>query len=223
MRILSNFISTHFHGVGQEAAAKCWKSENRNKSKSYIQKNYLNFRRIKSKMEDKVCQFSKFGYCKYQENCKRIPYSQECEALWKCNNINKCEKRHPKKCNRFANRDNCRFKHDCAFSHHDSIENQENEKLTEKVLELKKKVSDMTFKMRSLKNKLHEIQKNIVSKGSIELKSLNHKEVINEVSNTQSSENHSGHDILKNVNKCTNEKEYKKLMQLKKKKQTSLL
>ena len=28
-----------------------------------------------------------------------------------------------KKCKRFSNRDNCRFKHDCAFSHHDSIEN----------------------------------------------------------------------------------------------------
>ena len=79
-------------------------------------------------MLNKVYQFSKLGYCKYRKKYKRIHFSQECETLWKCNNINKCEKRHPKKCKRFANRDNCRFKHDCAFSHYDSIENKDNDK-----------------------------------------------------------------------------------------------
>ena len=66
----------------------------------------------------------------------------------------------------------------------------------------------MTVKMHSLENKL-------VTKESIEVKSLNYTEVINVTSNTQSSENHSAHEILKNVNKSTDEKEYKKLVEAK--------
>ena len=78
----------------------------------------------------------------------------------------------------------------------------------------------MTVKMHSLENKLDEIQKNLVTKESIEVRSLSRKG--DEVSNTQSLENHSAHDVLKNVNKSTDEKSTKSLRKLKEKKQKSL-
>ena len=153
-------------------------------------------------MEDKVCQYSKFGYCKYTGNCKRIHYSEVCEAHGKCNNINGCERRHPKRCKRFANGINCRFENSCAFSHQDSIKNKESEDLKEKVQDLQNTVTEMTIKMTDLEKKLDKIMKANVTK---ERKNM---EDITEVSKTQKN---SASENVKVVNKVTKEKENSKL------------
>ena len=39
------------------------------------------FKRKKMEMEDNICIYDKFRYCKYKHDCKRKHFSFECEEL----------------------------------------------------------------------------------------------------------------------------------------------
>ena len=43
-------------------------------------------------MEDEVCHFPKFCYCKFQERCKRKHSTQVCNSLSRCKDKDKCKK-----------------------------------------------------------------------------------------------------------------------------------
>ena len=43
-------------------------------------------------MEGEVCMFNKFGFCKFQSECKREHYSEVCDQLSRCSNIKICKK-----------------------------------------------------------------------------------------------------------------------------------
>ena len=53
-------------------------------------------------MEEEVCTYYKFGFCKFKSICKRQHFDQKCENLSICRDIAKCMKRHPKTCKRFG-------------------------------------------------------------------------------------------------------------------------
>ena len=59
-------------------------------------------------MEEEICQYAKFGFCKYKKECKRKRFSEECKDLAMYKNIQMCMKRHPKECKRYSN-GQCRF------------------------------------------------------------------------------------------------------------------
>ena len=102
-------------------------------------------------MEDEVCKFSKFGFCKFKKGCKRKHFSEICENLSTCKNITECHKRHPKLCKRFKTGNDCRFNGDCAYYHTDTNEDEEKCKLKEKVEILEKTVANLTNKAESEK------------------------------------------------------------------------
>ena len=47
-------------------------------------------------MEDEFCQVRKFGYCKFQENCKTKHLEGVCDSLSRVENIKYCHKSIPK-------------------------------------------------------------------------------------------------------------------------------
>ena len=67
-------------------------------------------------MESEVCVYSKFGFCKYRNNCKRHHLQEKCENLSNCKNVKACDKRHLKVCRKFNSERGC-TRTDCAYSH----------------------------------------------------------------------------------------------------------
>ena len=55
------------------------------------------FQKVLNKMEEKLCMYSKFGFCKFKHNCRRKHYTEECYNS-NCKDKNTCQKRHPKNC-----------------------------------------------------------------------------------------------------------------------------
>ena len=108
-------------------------------------------------MEDMVCSFSKFGYCKYRKDCRRKHFSVECEDLDNCKNIKSCNKRHPKNCKRYV-LEGCNFKTDCAYKHQNQSKNHEHEQVNEKVKLLEKIVQELSVKLLCLETELIEVK-----------------------------------------------------------------
>ena len=65
-------------------------------------------------MEDQVCQYFKYGFCKYKSNCKR-EHQEETFTDINCKNKISCKKRHPRVCKMVAENKSCRFNADCAY------------------------------------------------------------------------------------------------------------
>ena len=53
-------------------------------------------------MEGEVCMYNKFGFSKFKDTCNRQHFSQICDDLSSCKEIQSCLKRHLKVCKRFA-------------------------------------------------------------------------------------------------------------------------
>ena len=130
-------------------------------------------------MEDEICQFQKFGYCKFEEKCKRKHLKEVCDSLSRCQNKKECQKRHPKRCRRFDSESSCRFQEKCAYDHQACEIDEEKKELKEKVKHLEEKVVQLakkvengkveqmepvvkalTRKVLSLENEILEIKKN---------------------------------------------------------------
>ena len=70
---------------------------------------------MKSKMTGEVCMFNKFGFCKWEANCKKIHLDEIC-LLEECES-RKCNKRHPRLCKYFSERGFCKYGSNCRFDH----------------------------------------------------------------------------------------------------------
>ena len=53
-------------------------------------------------MEEEVCMFNKFGYCRFKEKCVKTHYQEICKENESCKAKNHCSKRHPKKCREYG-------------------------------------------------------------------------------------------------------------------------
>ena len=130
-------------------------------------------------MEDTICQYWKFGYCRYKSGCKRKHLKEECEYLDKCNNIKICKKRHPKRCNKYDS-GKCKFE-ECAYKHQKPTENADHELLKQKVEMLEKVLHAMTRKVLSLETKVEKVEKKSNEKEKDEVKIDNKNECQKEV------------------------------------------
>ena len=93
----------------------------------------------------KICSFSKFGYCKFGGKCRKSHYSEVCEIKY-CENVNFCEKRHPRMCYYLCAYGFCKFGSDCQFRHEnhqarnhkgiDFKQDEENKDLKKELVEL---------------------------------------------------------------------------------------
>ena len=124
-------------------------------------------------MEDEVCKYWKFVFCKFKKGCKRRHFTEVCENLSRCTNINECEKKHPKICRRFTVESECQFKNDCAYRHMESRQDQEKNKLKRKVEILEKTINYLNNKIES--KKLEQMEKSTLCPHteSTELRRLN--------------------------------------------------
>ena len=64
-----------------------------------------------------MCQYYKFGYCKFKHQCHKEHVETKCEALSAFRDIKCCHKRHPKVCKRFALEIFCKYGEHCAYEH----------------------------------------------------------------------------------------------------------
>ena len=80
-----------------------------------------------------ICNFFKYGYCKFKMSCKNKHVTTVCDDE-KCNPI-KCEKRHPRLCKYISNYGSCKLGSICAYSH-DHRRKNENDRLEKKLDEL---------------------------------------------------------------------------------------
>ena len=124
-------------------------------------------------MEGEICNYDKFGYCKFKKECIREHLKEECEDLADCKHIKTCNKRHPKRCKNYVSKNACRFESDCAYSHKKSKESIEKDMLKEKVDTLEKTVSEMEIKLKNFEEELNEIKRDKFRKEQIDNKGLN--------------------------------------------------
>ena len=107
-------------------------------------------------MEGEVCQHSKFGFCKYQESCSKIHFTEICKSLSGCHKIKECKKRHPKPCKRFDSENGCRFQKKCEYNHQVTKQTKEQNELTDKVNMLETSLLDLTNKVVNMENERKE-------------------------------------------------------------------
>ena len=105
-------------------------------------------------MEGEVCQFAKFGYCKFKESCKRTHLIQICAKLIQMWWYKKGNKKHLKDCIIHASEIKCRFGEDCAYSHKSMKPDEDINQFKEKVDTLVKTVFDLTNKLVSMEVEL---------------------------------------------------------------------
>ena len=120
-------------------------------------------------MEGEVCQYNKFGYCRYKKDCKRIHFTSECNNLPKCKNVQNCNKRHPKGCKRLAG-GSCRFGTDCAYNHQEQPKMHTQCANNEKVTVLENKLKEMSMKITILETELKVIKENKNIRENLEVK-----------------------------------------------------
>ena len=88
--------------------------------------------RIKVKMENEVCLYQKYGFCKFKESCLKRHLKDKCKDLNRCKIKKNCEKRHPKLCRRYVLDQNYSYGEDCEYLHEDKEKFQEENKLKKK-------------------------------------------------------------------------------------------
>ena len=118
-------------------------------------------------MEGVVCNHQKFGSCKYKQSCKNKHLEETCQELSACLTLKSCEKRHPKKCKRYANEGFCWFGTGCAYHHQVQstlIPNNNTIEINIKVEKLEKMVHEMAETIVTLESKLKEIESKDVIK-----------------------------------------------------------
>ena len=97
--------------------------------------------------------FSKFGYCRFREKCKRRHFSEICELNGSWESTKTCPKRHPRKCKKYGKKNGCRFKSACSYQHSKHhVANEAGE--TKSTIELKEKINHLENTVEELTNKV---------------------------------------------------------------------
>ena len=123
-----------------------------------------------NKMESEICMYSKFGFCKYRNNCSRHHFEEECENLSSCKNVKTCDKRHPKVCRKFNSVKGCTSTN-CAYNHIES-----NKSLTTDLIKImENKLLEMSTRINNQEKELIEIKS--MSNNKITTDTLTRKEV----------------------------------------------
>ena len=98
-------------------------------------------------MEEKPCNYNKYGYCKFRDLCRKKHFKEVCQNHNTCDNKNECNKRHPKTCKNFITDKSCRFKDSCAYFHPEQSESDKNKN---------NMITDMQVKIESLERNMKE-------------------------------------------------------------------
>ena len=116
-------------------------------------------------MEGEVCQYFKFGFCKFKSKCKRIHFTEECQNNSTCEGKSTCQKRHPKNCKRYTS-GNCSFKVDCAYKHQSNIAVLDHSNIEQKVKFLENFVHELSLKLLNMEEELQALKQTKVGENS---------------------------------------------------------
>ena len=125
-----------------------------------------------------VCRFHQFGYCRFQERCRRKHINETCENE-NCSS-RECPKRHPRICKYFREFNRCKFGDFCNYRHKYFISNSNNNDDT--IRELNEKICTHGDRMVDLE-KDNDVLRNRVSQLEKELSNLR-EQLINHVENS---------------------------------------
>ena len=70
--------------------------------------------------DQEVCKFFQFGYCRFQDHCRKRHVNEICENLENCLEKN-CEKRHPRLCVFYDRFNRCKFGEYCRYRHEEKV------------------------------------------------------------------------------------------------------
>ena len=110
-------------------------------------------------MEDEVCIYQKYGFCKYKSNCLKRHLDKECKDLNNCKSKKSCNKRHPKLCKRYLQQNNCSLGDTCEYLHKEKEINQEEEKLKCRIEELEQVVKEKSAAERKMEHAVTKLEK----------------------------------------------------------------
>ena len=88
-------------------------------------------------MNQKICRYNKYGYCKYADKC-RFRHNNVICVKNNCN-VFDCEMRHPVVCKHFMNFRKCKFT-DCAYKH---IKGSDNDDMAMKIKNVEAKITEV--------------------------------------------------------------------------------
>ena len=106
-----------------------------------------------------VCRYNKFGFCKFQEVCRKKHVNEKCNSS-SCE-ITLCELRHPKICRYFRDHRRCKFGEYCYFEHKENEHGVFEQKLNEmktKIDKLEKKVIEKDDIIKNLVEKVENFE-----------------------------------------------------------------
>ena len=107
-------------------------------------------------MESYICKFNQFGFCKFQEKCKRNHNNFICENN-KCS-ILECEMRHPKPCRFFHIYKRCEFGTYCRHSHIEEEKDKCIKTLTSEIETLEKDIKRQSDEIDLMKEKIYSLE-----------------------------------------------------------------
>ena len=95
-----------------------------------------------------ICNFNKFGFCKFSENCRKNHINEKCSKS-SCD-ISTCQLRHPKVCRYLRDYKYCKFGEWCKFLHVEA-ENNCND-----IIQIKKEQENLAQKLNLVEKQLEE-------------------------------------------------------------------
>ena len=140
-------------------------------------------------MEEEVCKYQKFGFCKFKERCEKRHLEKTCEKRSSCDSLKTCQKRHPYVCKRYVMEGFCKFGTDCAYHHQAKEKNTNESEIIVKVDKLEKTVDVLNAKILQLESKIKEIESKDMESGKIKEKKIiveDPKKVQNDKRNSKS-------------------------------------
>jgi hypothetical protein len=126
-------------------------------------------------MAAEFCTFSKIGFCKFGNKCRRKHFNVICEHNL-CENVKICNKRHPRNCYYLFAYGYCKFGVDCQFNHgkkSSPVTPSNNEqKIIEKNEALEKEMKEISEKNEQLKVQIDELMVNQSKQDSLNKKHI---------------------------------------------------
>ena len=100
-------------------------------------------------VQENVCKYNKFGYCKFGNSCFRRHENKVCEKE-DCE-VKLCLFRHPRKCRFFLEYNYCKFGSYCRFKHEVFSDIKTTQNINELRKELKEKETEIKCKEKEIK------------------------------------------------------------------------
>ena len=108
-------------------------------------------------MEEEVCLYQKYGFCKYKLDCQKRHFTEECKDLERCKIKQSCDKRYPKLCKKYLLEAFCKFGQECHYQHKEKDKSEEH-KLKERIEELEKVVKENVAAESKMENAVRQME-----------------------------------------------------------------